>query len=393
MKSNYISKAAIVALFLAPMTFAQVTTNPQNTPQVSTQTTTPDGKPQVKIPQDIPQTKDDKDQTDKPAKTSEPVDNSKAKATNSGGKDDVEAIGNRKGVGGRGLGDWYSIDSEIKMGKMYAQQVEQTVKLVQDPVVNEYVNRVGQNIVRNSDCKVPFTIKVVDSDEINAFALPGGFFYVNSGLILAADEESELAGVMAHETAHVCARHAMRQQTRSNWANIASLPLIFVGGGIGYAARSVAQIGLPLTFMSFSRTFEAEADYLGMQYSYATGYDPQASISFFEKIEAQEKKKPGAIAKAFASHPATPDRISNLQKEIATILPSKEQYLVTTSEFDDVKTRLAALENRRKVTDSKDDNKPTLRRTAQTDKDKTSDKDKSDKSDDDRPTLKRRDNN
>ncbi len=394
MKSNYISKAAIVALFLAPMTFAQVTTTPQPGPTVTTQTQTPDGKPQVKIPQDIPQTKDDKDQTDKPAKPADqPVDQSKAKATNSGGKDDVEAIGNRKGVGGRGLGDWYSIDSEIKMGKMYAQQVEQTVKLVQDPVVNEYVNRVGQNIVRNSDCKVPFTIKVVDSDEINAFALPGGFFYVNSGLILAADEESELAGVMAHETAHVCARHAMRQQTRSNWANIASLPLIFVGGGIGYAARSVAQIGLPLTFMSFSRTFEAEADYLGMQYSYATGYDPQASISFFEKIEAQEKKKPGAIARAFASHPATPDRISNLQKEIATILPNKEQYLVTTSEFDDVKTRLAALENRRKVTDSKDDNKPTLRRTAQTDKDKTSDKDKTDKTDDDRPTLKRRDNN
>jgi len=391
--TNYISKAAIVSLLLAPLAFAQGTTSPQSGPTVTKQTTTEDGKPQVKIPQDIPQTKDDKDKTDQPAKISEPVDNSKAKATGSGGKDDVEAIGNRKGVGGRGLGDWYSVDSEIKMGKQYAQQIEQTVKLVQDPVVNEYVNRVGQNIVRNSDCKVPFTIKVVDSDEINAFALPGGFFYVNSGLILAADEESELAGVMAHETAHVCARHAMRQQTRSNWANIASLPLIFVGGGIGYAARSVAQIGLPLTFMSFSRTFEAEADYLGMQYSYATGYDPQASISFFEKIEAQEKKQPGAIAKAFASHPQTPDRIAQLQKEIATILPNKDQYLVTTSEFDDVKTRLAALENRRKVTDSKDDNNPTLRRTAQTDKDKTADKDKTDKSDDDRPTLKRRDNN
>jgi predicted Zn-dependent protease len=181
----------------------------------------------------------------------------------------------------------------------------------------------------------------------------------------------------------------MRQQTRGNWANIATLPLIFVGGGIGYAARSVTQIALPLTFMSFSRSFEAEADYLGMQYSYATGYDPQAAIAFFEKIEAQEKKKPGAIAKAFASHPATPDRISNLQKEIATILPNKEQYLVTTSEFDDVKTRLAAIENRRKVTDSKDDNKPTLRRTAQS-KDDSKDK-TDDKKDDDRPTLKRRD--
>jgi predicted Zn-dependent protease len=276
------------------------------------------------------------------------------------------------------------------VGKQYAQMIEQSVKLVQDPVVNEYVNRIGQNLVRNSDAKVPFTIKVIDSDEINAFALPGGFFYVNSGLILAADEEAELAGVMAHEIAHVAARHAMRQQTRGNLANIASIPLIFLGGGIGYAARSVAQIGLPLTFMSFSRGFEAEADYLGMQYSYATGYDPQASISFFEKIQAQEKKKPGTLAKAFASHPQTPDRITQLQKEIATVLPAKDQYMVSTSEFDDVKSRLAALENRRKVKDIKDDSKPTLRRTA-SDKPKDSDSKDGKTTDDDRPTLKRRD--
>ena len=389
-----IAKLSIFALLMSPMAvLAQnPTQNPTQNPGPTTTstTTTTTGQKPTTIPNDYPgaSTSTDKSSDDQPKPVDKPIDTSKAKATNSGGKDDVEAIGNRKGVGGRGLGDWYSTESEIKMGKAYAQQVEQTVKLVQDPVVNEYVNRIGQNIVRNSDCKVPFTIKVVDSDEINAFALPGGFFYVNSGLILAADEESELAGVMAHETAHVCARHAMRQQTRGNWANIATLPLIFVGGGIGYAAQSLAQIGIPLTFMKFSRSFEAEADYLGMQYSYATGYDPQASISFFEKIEAQEKKKPGAIAKAFASHPATPDRISNLQKEIATILPNKDQYLVTTSEFDDVKSRLAAIENRRKVTDSKDDNKPTLRRTAQS---KDNSKDKTDKGDDDRPTLKRRD--
>src|SRR4051794_40424721 len=260
-------------------------------------------------------------------------------------KKNPDEIGNRDV--GKGI-NFYSIEKEIGLGKQMAQEVERQAKIVNDPVISEYVNRIGQNLVRNSDAKVPFTIKVIDSDEINAFALPGGFFYVNSGLILAADEEAELAGVMAHEIAHVAARHAMRQQTRSNWANIASLPLIFVGGGIGYAARSVAQIGLPLTFMSFSRSFEAEADYLGMQYSYATGYDPQASISFFEKIEAQEKKKPGAIAKVFASHPQTPDRIAQLQKEIAPILPNKDQSLAPPSEFDDVKPRLAALENRRK---------------------------------------------
>jgi len=261
------------------------------------------------------------------------------------------------------------------------------VKLVQDPVVTEYMNRKGQNLVRNSDAQVPFTIKVIDSDEVNAFALPGGFFYVNSGLILAADEEAELAGVMAHEISHVAARHGTRQMTRAQLANIATIPLIFMGGGIGYGIYEAAGLGLPLTFMKFQRNFEAEADYLGLQYMYKTGYDPQAFISFFEKIQAKEKKKPGTIAKAFASHPQTPDRIEASQKEIATILPAKPQYIVTTSEFDDVKSRLATIQNRHKVVDQKDSSKPSLRRTSSSDK--TSDTDKS--GDDDRPTLKRRD--
>ena len=327
-------------------------------------------------------------QTDKTAATTptvSPADPDKVK--HDGGKNDVDAIGNRK-MGGRGMGNWYSIESEIRMGKEYAQQVEASVKLIQDPVITEYVNRVGQNLVRNSDAQVPFTIKVIDSDEINAMALPGGFFYVNSGLILAADEEAELAGVMAHEIAHVAARHITRQMTRGNWANIGTIPLIFVGGGIGYAVRSAAGIGLPMTFVTFQRGFEAEADYLGLQYMYKTGYDPQAFISFFEKVQAQEKKKPGTLAKAFSTHPQTPDRISKSQEEISKILPARAEYTVTTSEFDLVKARLAALENRRKVVDEKDSGKPSLRRTSSTDK--TS---KDDKKDDDRPTLKRRDDN
>jgi len=329
---------------------------------------------------DPPKTAQDQTQTDQSAEKNE-------KKKKSGGKDDVEAIGNRD-IGKRGLGNWYTLEREIRMGKEYAQMIEQSAKLVQDPVVNEYVNRIGQNLVRNSDAKVPFTIKVIDSDEINAFALPGGFFYVNSGLILAADEEAELAGVMAHEIAHVAARHGTRQMTRGQWANFASLPLIFIGGGIGYAARSVAQIGLPLTFMSFSRGFETEADYLGTQYMYATGYDPQAAITFFEKIQAKEKKKPGTLAKAFSSHPQTPDRIQGIQKEIQHVLPPREQYLVSTSEFDDVKARLAALENRRKGLDDKENaNRPTLRRAGQ---DKSKEGEKTEE--DDRPTLKRRDN-
>ena len=288
------------------------------------------------------------------------------------------------------MGDWYSLETEIRMGKQYAMMVENSVKLVQDPVVNEYVNRIGQNLVRNSDAKVPFTIKVIDSDEVNAFALPGGFFYVNSGLILAADEEAELAGVMAHEISHVCARHGMRQMTRANLAQIATIPLIFIGGGIGYGIYEASGLALPLTFMKFQRNFEAEADYLGLQYMYKTGYDPQAFISFFEKIQAKEKKKPGTIAKAFASHPQTPDRIEASQKEIATILPARPQYIVSTSEFDDVKSRLATIENRHKVIEEKDGSRPSLRRTSTSDK--TSGTDKSG-DDDDRPTLKRRDDN
>ncbi len=300
-----------------------------------------------------------------------------------GSKDDVNAVGKRE-MGGKGLGNWYSIEKEVSMGKQYAAMIESSVKMVSDPVVSEYVNRVGQNLVRNSDAKVPFTIKVIDSDEVNAFALPGGFFYVNSGLVLAADEEAELAGVMSHEIAHVAARHATRQMTRANLANLASIPLIFVGGGIGYAVRSAAGLALPLGFLRFSRGFEAEADFLGLQYMYKAGYDPQAYITFFEKIQSREKKKPGTLSKAFSTHPQTPDRISRSQQEIGRILPAREQYVVSTSEFDDVKTRLAALENRRKTVGPTREDQPSLRRSKAKDK-------KGQTTEEDRPTLQRRD--
>jgi predicted Zn-dependent protease len=321
-----------------------------------------------------------------PPSAVEPADPDKVK--HEGGKGDVDAVGNRNVGCKTGLGNWYGVEKQIAMGKSYSQQVESTVKLVQDPVVTEYVNRLGQNLVRNSDAQVPFTIKVIDSDDINAFALPGGFFYVNSGLILAADEEAELAGVMAHEIAHVAACHAARENTRGNLMNMASIPLIFVGGAIGYAGYEAAGLALPMTFLHFSRGFEAEADYLGMQYMYKSGYDPQAFISFFEKVQAQEKKKPGTLAKAFSTHPQTPDRIAKSQDEIAQILPARAQYVVSTSEFDDVKSRLAAIENRHKVLDKKDDGKkPSLRRTSTPDKNGSDDK----TGDDGRPTLKRRD--
>jgi beta-barrel assembly-enhancing protease len=282
-----------------------------------------------------------------------------------GSEDDVNAVGTRN-IGGRGAGNWYSTDWEIRTGKSYSMDIEKSAHLVTDPIIVEYVNRVGQNIVKNSDCKVPFTIKVIDSDEINAMALPGGFFYVNSGLIMAADEEAELAGVMAHETAHVCAHHAAREMTRMNYAQIGSIPLIIFtqGSWTGYGIYEAAQLAIPITFLQFSRSFEAEADWLGLQYMYKAGYDPQAFIQFFEKIDALEKHKPGTLAKVFADHPQTPDRILHSEEEIATIMPARPDYMVTTSEFDDIKARLARLENKRKINNGKDGNKPTLRRAS-----------------------------
>jgi predicted Zn-dependent protease len=373
--------ASLAVPALAQNAQQQTQTPATSQPAAQPQPTQPPAA-QSQTPADQSQTQP-ADQTQTPAtdQSSQDSENSKEpKGKHDGGKKDVDAIGNRK-VGGL---DWYSIETDIKIGKSYAQQIEASMKMIQDPVVTEYVNRIGQNLVRNSDAKVPFTIKVVDSDDINAMALPGGFFYVNSGLILAADDEAELAAVMAHEIAHVALRHGTRGQTRADIANIMTIPLIFVGGGIGYAARQVAGIGLPLTFLKFSRGFESEADYFGLQYMYHAGYDPNAFVTIFEKLQALDKKKPGSLSKAFSTHPQTPDRIANTQKEIASVLPARDQYIETTSEFNDVKARLAAIENRHKVDDG-NPNKPTLRRTA---KDTSKD---GDKQDDDRPTLHRRD--
>jgi len=219
--------------------------------------------------------------------TSAPVEPAATKVSHDGGRDDLDAIGNRNVGCSRGMGNWYGLERQIALGKQVSQQVETQSKIITDPVVSEYINRLGQNLVRNSDSQVPFTIKVIDSDDINAFALPGGFFYVNSGLILAADEEAELAGVMAHEIAHVAACHAARENTRGNIAQIMTIPLIFIGGPIGYAAYEGAGLAVPLTFLHFSRGFEAEADHLGVEYMYKAGYDPKAFFSFFEKIQTQ----------------------------------------------------------------------------------------------------------
>jgi predicted Zn-dependent protease len=289
-----------------------------------------------------------------------------AKTYHDGSLRDLDAIGNRKVGCDRGLGNWYSLEKQI----------------------TEYVNRIGQNLVRNSDAQVPFTIKVVDTGDVNAFALPGGFFYVDSGLILAADNEAELAGVMAHEIAHVAACHLARENTRGQLMQLASIPLIFVGGGVGYAAQSLAGLAVPLGFLRFTRGFESEADFLGVEYLYKAGYDPQALTAFFEKIKALEKHQPGTLAKTFDTHPQTPDRIAKTQQEINTLLPAEAEYKLNTSEFDDVKERLAQLQNRHKIDKNHGGDGPTLRRAAHTDPNDTG----NDGDADERPTLKRRDN-
>jgi predicted Zn-dependent protease len=303
-------------------------------------------------------------------------------------KKDPDEIGNRDV--GKGM-NWYSLEKEIALGKALAQDVERQAKIIDDPIIAEYVSRVGQNLVRNSDAKVPFTIKVIDSEDVNAFALPGGFFFVNSGLILKADTEAELAGVMSHEIAHVAARHGTRQATRGQVANLATIPLIFMGGWAGYGARQAAQVLIPMGFLSFSRAFESEADMLGLQYMYKTGYDPEAFVDFFEKIQSLEKKKPGTMAKVFSTHPPTDNRIVDAQKNIQALLKERPEYVVTTSEFNDVKTRLAMLHNRRKI-DNKDLNRPQLRKAPGSTTGTTDGGGNTTTSDDDRPTLKRRPN-
>lgn len=301
------------------------------------------------------------------------------------GINDLNAIGNRNVGCNRGLGNWYTLDAQVRMGQQFAQQVEQTSHLITDPVVNEYVNRIGQNLSRNSDTHLPFTIKILDIEEPNAFALPGGYMFVNAGTILLADDESELAGVMAHEIGHVAACHAAREATRGTLASLAMIPVMIMTGGLaGIGVNEAANLAVPAAFSKFGRNFEAQADYLGIQYVYKTGYDPVGMINFFEKLEALEKKRPGFVSKLYGDHPQTPDRIEKSQHEIATILPPRNQYILNSSDFEEAKKRLALIMKHRQPKDNKEEN-PQLRRTV--------DEKKPQQQDDDRPVIKRKPEN
>jgi predicted Zn-dependent protease len=355
---NGIFGILVVLLLVGPAGFAA---GQQSQTQTQGQPAAPDASQQPQAqPQQQPTATDANPQRQDQTATSSDEDET-VKGVKPGSEKDVNSIGNR-GVG-KGV-NLYSLQREIALGKQAAMEVEKTSKLINDPVVTEYVNRVGQNLVRNSDAKVPFTIKVVDSDEINAFALPGGFFYVNSGLILRADEEAELAGVMGHEIAHVAARHGTKTATKGELMQLATIPVMILVpyGAAGYGIYEGLNLAIPMSYLKFTRDAEKEADYLGLQYMYKAGYDPNAFVSFFEKIEAEERRHPGSIPKIFSTHPPTPDRVQKAQEEIATILPARDEYIVTTSEFDLVKARLRRIENKNKLDEKKSSgDKPTLR--------------------------------
>jgi beta-barrel assembly-enhancing protease len=295
-------------------------------------------------------------------------------------KYDLTRIGDRNV--GAGL-DFYSLDREIEMGRQLSQEIEASARIVSDPVITEYVNRIGQRLVANSDAHVPFQIKVLEDDEVNAFALPGGFFFVNTGLIEAADNEAGL--VMAHEIAHVAARHATKNATRSQIFNMASIPLIMFGGPAVFAVREVMGFAVPMGVLKFSRDAEREADFLGIEYDYQTGYDPQEFVKLFEKFKTQEKGKHSFIAKAFSTHPMTEDRIKRAQNEIEEHLPPRPEYVVNTSEFDDIRARVIALDNKHKV-DEGNTGRPVL---VQRDHGQTSGQTSGDE-DPNRPTLHRK---
>ena len=301
-----------------------------------------------------------KDQAKAPAKTP-------ASASALSTKENPELIGKRDI--NKGQLNFYSLDKEVALGRRISAEVDREAKFVDDPIIVEYINRVGQNLVLHSDSKVPFTIKVMDADEINAFALPGGFFYVNKGLILAAENEAELAGPMAHEIAHVAARHGVEQDTKGQLVQYGMIPLyIFGGGWTGYAIQQGLGLAIPLGFLKFSRGAEEEADMLAIQYLWASGYDPNAMTSFFEKLQTKEKKKPGTMAKIFSTHPLVDDRIDKV-KALLTKFPDRSEYTINTSDFNRVKSRLVSITNARSLsakaggTSAEQDGKrPTLKR-------------------------------
>jgi beta-barrel assembly-enhancing protease len=269
--------------------------------------------------------------------------------TEKSGKYDVSRIGQRSI--GHGV-NVYSLQKERALGETMASAIDRDARFVADPQVNDYISRLSQKIARNSDAQVVFTTKVIDSPDLRIFALPGGFLYVDKGLIMEVDSEAELAGLMAHEIAHVAARHATRFATRKYAWSLLSIPITYLSGPAAIGTRQIA----PLTLKKFSRDSEFEADLLGIQYQYAAGYDPQTFVEALEKLQSCDSKTReriakglpaggkaplrGQIARAFANYPPTEERIEKAQTQISSLLPGRNDYVLDTSEFQEVKTKL-----------------------------------------------------
>jgi len=237
--------------------------------------------------------------------------------------------------------DLYTIPQEIALGRQMSAEVEKQSHLISDPIISEYINRLGQNLALHANADFPVTVKMIQSDEINAFTLPGGFVYVNSGVMKMADNEAELASVIAHEIGHAAARHATRQDTRGQLARFATVPLgILIPGWSGFAARQTASAAAPVATLHFSRAFETEADLLGVGYLSEAGYDPNACIDMFERIQSMERKQPGMVSKLFMSHPPTSDRIAKTQVAIRKLKGERDDYILNTSEFEAVRARV-----------------------------------------------------
>ncbi len=240
-----------------------------------------------------------------------------------------------------------STQKEVQLGADYASQIDQQLPIVRDPEIVRYINVLGDSIARVSDSRgLQWRFSVVDQPEINAFAVPGGYIYVNRGLIERAANMSELAGVLGHEIAHVTQRHSMQQMAKGQQASYGALGLCiafptFCNSGLGNAA---IQYGGGAVFAKFSRDDETEADRFGVTFVTRAGIDPRGMPSMFRTLLAERKTNPGALEAWFSSHPIEEARVATTEGEIAKIAPVILRTLTKdTPAFQRFKTRLASL--------------------------------------------------
>jgi predicted Zn-dependent protease len=244
---------------------------------------------------------------------------------------DINAIGHRRIVHDA---NFYSPEREKELGKALSQAVERSSKLLNDPIVAEYIERVAQNVANNSDAHIPVTVRVIDSDVVNAFTLPGGYQYINLGLLLQLHGEAELASLLARGIAHTALRSAAREATKGELMELATVPLILTPAGWSST--------IPLTELKIRRQDELDADYFGLQYLYKAGYDPKCFTDFVQRIWGTSSATAKNVPKVLSIFPPLNERLTALQNEIANTLPPRDGAIVSTAEFDVFKERLPA---------------------------------------------------